>query len=97
MDATLIHHSKVINADGSIEEIIIWKLPEKTKNYSHGIKYRLYFGLANGSCLLRYDNEKFKGDHRHIREREEPYMFSTIEQLLLDFEAAVRKIKLGKL
>jgi hypothetical protein len=31
-----------------------------------------------------------KGDHRHIGEREEAYGFTTVEQLLADFERDVR-------
>jgi len=35
---------------------------------------------------VRYDNERGKGDHRHIGEKEEDYVFATIDQLLDDFE-----------
>jgi hypothetical protein len=38
------------------------------------------------ACVaLRYDNETGKGDHRHVREVEEPYVFSDAETLLADF------------
>lgn len=36
-------------------------------------------------CLVRYDNEAGKGDHRHYGDREEPYRFSSIECLLDEF------------
>ncbi len=39
---------------------------------------------------MRYDNERGKGDHRHLGEREEAYRFTTVEQLLADFERDVR-------
>ena len=32
------------------------------------IKYRLAL-VVDGLCVLRYDNETGKGDHRHIREK----------------------------
>ncbi len=35
--------------------------------------------------LVRYDNETGKGDHRHYGDREEPYGFLSVEQLLADF------------
>ena len=38
-------------------------------------------------CVLRYDNETGKGDHRHIGAQEEPYSFTSIEKLLEDFDA----------
>lgn len=41
--------------------------------------------------LVGYDNERGKGDHRHRREIEEPYRFTTIEQLMSDFLADVAK------
>jgi len=38
---------------------------------------------------VRYDNERGKGDHRRIGEREEQYVFGTLEQLLEDFRRDV--------
>jgi hypothetical protein len=40
-----------------------------------------------------YDNELGKGDHRHLSDREEPYRFSTPEQLIADFRADVKEWK----
>jgi hypothetical protein len=36
-------------------------------------------------CVLRYDNEAGKGDHRHLGAVETPYRFTTSSQLLADF------------
>jgi len=41
--------------------------------------------VVNGNCLLRYDNETGKGDHKHIGEDEIPYIFTTPKALLGDF------------
>ena len=41
--------------------------------------------------MLRYDNEREKGDHRHTQTSEEPYGFSTPDQLMADFEADVAR------
>lgn len=46
----------------------------------HKFKYRLHYGL-HGKTLVRYDNEKGKGDHRHYRGQEEPYVFTDVETL----------------
>lgn len=97
MKAALIHRNKRVWPDGSIEEVVIWKLPQATTEQPHGFKYRLYFGQADGTCLVRYDNEKAKGDHKHLKEQEEPYVFVSIEQLLEDFVADVRRAREGKL
>jgi len=72
-------------ADGAIREMVLWQLPEKTAEKPYGLKYRLYYGLADGSCLVRYDNETGKGDHRHRGDREEAYQFKDAEALVADF------------
>lgn len=38
-----------------------------------------------GRCVVRYDNELGKGDHRHIGEHELPYRFSVLTTLPNDF------------
>ena len=43
-----------------------------------------------GERTVGYDNEPGKGDHRHYAHREEPYTFTTPEQLIWDFLADVR-------
>lgn len=73
----------------AIVEIVLWKLPQSTPDRPHGFKYRLYYG-RHGVCLVRYDNETGKGDHRHVRGREMPYEFISVEQLRRDFEADVK-------
>ena len=88
--ATLLLREKVILADGAIVELVIWRLPRATADRPHGLKYRLYFGRA-GKGLVRYDNESGKGDHRHIKGREETYRFVSVARLRRDFEADVRK------
>ena len=50
----------------------------------NGIKYRLYSGV-NDECVVRYDNETGKGDHRHYGNREEPYSFESLDKLITDF------------
>ena len=88
--ATLLFHEKVVRADGAIIELTIWHLPRTTAERQHGLKYRLYFGRG-GKCLVRYDNESGKGDHRHIEGREEPYRFVSVTKLRRDFEADIEK------
>ncbi len=83
--ATLLARTKDVRSDGAIVEVVIWQLPEPLPGSSHSYKYRLYFGVE-GQSRVRYDNERGKGDHRHIGEREEAYRFITIDQLLDDFE-----------
>ena len=50
---------------------------------THGLKYSLFYGRP-GERLVGYDNERGRGDHRHLAGKEEPYSFSTPEQLIAD-------------
>lgn len=88
MKAQLIAQAKEVRDDGSIVEIIVWELAEPLPPCVHSFKYRLYFGRA-GDCFVRYDNERGKGDHRHVGNEESDYEFTTLEALLDDFESDV--------
>ncbi len=66
-------------------EMVVWSLPKATADRPHGLKYRLYCGRS-GRCLVRYDNETGKGDHRHYGEAEETYVFISLPALINDFK-----------
>jgi len=91
MRAKLIYHEKYIYADDAIREMVLWQLPEKNADEKHGVKYRLYYGQPDGTCVIRYDNETGKGDHRHVQGKEDPYQFRNVESLVADFLAAIEK------
>ena len=95
MVAVLIYRAKYIYPDGSIREMVLWKLPKKLSRSNHQFKYRLYYGSADGTCLVRYDNEQGKGDHRHVGSKEEIYQFSDVETLLRDFMKDIDKNRGG--
>jgi len=65
MRARLLFHEKHVLGDGSIVDMTISQLPNRDAERPHGLKYRLNCGDANGRCLVRYDNERGKGDHIH--------------------------------
>ncbi len=87
--ATLVIDRKENRTDGSILQAVVWLLPIPLKGSLHRYKYRLYYG-KEGECLVRYDNEQGKGDHRHIAGSEEPYQFVDIPTLLHDFRQSIR-------
>jgi Family of unknown function (DUF6516) len=92
--AELIYHDKAFLDDGFIVEMTIWRLPVKTAERPHALKYSLFFGRS-GERIVRYDNERGKGDHRHYRDREDIYRFTTIEALVEDFLADVANAQGG--
>jgi Family of unknown function (DUF6516) len=56
------------------------------------LKYCLFYGMS-GMRLVGYDNERGKGHHRHIEDRQERYVFKTVELLIADFFADVHGLR----
>lgn len=54
----------------------------------HPFKYRLVF-VRNGKRIVGYDNERGKGDHKHLHGQELLYAFADIDTLISDFLADV--------
>ena len=90
MKAMLLARAKEVRDDGSIVEVVIWELPEPVPPCLHKFKYRLFFGTTE-QARVRYDNERGKGDHRHVAGREEPYAFLSIDELLDNFERDIQE------
>jgi pyridoxal biosynthesis lyase PdxS len=91
MPADLIIDERHVFPDGaSFAHIRIWKVPKPVKGSRHDYKYSLAF-VVDGRCVLRYDNERGKGDHRHWQDDESSYAFISIEKLLADFRDDVMR------
>jgi hypothetical protein len=81
-------------APGIVVERTIWIVPAPLRGSSHFYKYRLAL-VAHDVCVMRYDNEAGKGDHRHLGNREFPYDFVDPDQLLVDFWEEVERWMIG--
>jgi Family of unknown function (DUF6516) len=92
MKATLLIDERHVLDAHAFVEIVVWRLPRAMRGSNHGFKYRLAL-VVDGLCVLRYDNEAGKGDHRHIRDKEEPYRFTDPERLLTDFWRSVEELR----
>ena len=79
----LIDERHVLDAR-AFAEIVVWRLQRPARGSVHPFKYRLAL-VVDGVCVLRYDNETGKGDHRHVQGSEEPYDFADPDKLLADF------------
>lgn len=90
MDAVLVRRTKVRLPGGYMLEIVVWILPSPVPGSSHRYKYRMFYGSADGR-VVGYDNERGKGDHKHVDGKEQVYEFSGLDQLLTDFQADVEK------
>lgn len=65
-------------------QMVVWKVPAPVPPSTHGFKYRLVY-VVDGERMVGYDNERGKGDHKHIRGRESRYRFVDVATLLDDF------------
>jgi hypothetical protein len=90
MKAELLMRERFILSSRAFVEIVIWKLSQPLPDSGHDFKYRLAY-VANQRCVLRFDNEAGKGDHKHLDEIEVPYIFSNLATLQADFWAEVNK------
>jgi uncharacterized protein (UPF0128 family) len=77
MKARLIRRIREAHRRGFIEGVI-WEVP------------RLAY-VAEGVRVVGYDNERGKGDHRHVRGRERPYAFVDVPTLIRDFLSDVKE------
>jgi hypothetical protein len=93
MAARLRYQEKYIYSDGAIRKMDLWQLPRKTSDRPHGLKYRLYYGLGDGTCLVRFNNESGKGDHKHVGGQEESYRYIDVETFVADFLAEIEKAR----
>jgi hypothetical protein len=84
MKAEPLFQERQVIAEDAFVELVVWKVPEPVSGSVHGFKYRLALVVA-GECVLRYDNEAGKGDHRHLGGEQSPYSFTSPARLLADF------------
>jgi hypothetical protein len=78
--------------DGSFLIIRVWRVVDPVPPSSHRFKYSFFYGRP-GVRLVLFDNERGKGDHKHIGEVETSYAFESIEKLTTDFMTEVRQIR----
>ena len=84
MKATEVVSERHELGDGVVAELVIWEVSPPVRGSTHGYKYRLAL-VASDVCVLRYDNEAGKGDHRHLGSRQLPYVFVDRWNLETDF------------
>ena len=92
MKADLLFRQRIGYDDGAIVEMLLWRVPLPVPPSAHNLKYSLFYGRP-GVREAGYDNERGKGDHRHLQGIETVYVFSTVEQLVSDFWTDVRSVR----
>ncbi len=90
MKAVELRRTRVVYSQAAFAELVVWQVMEPVVGSAHGFKYRLAY-IVCGECVLRYDNEAGKGDHRHYAGKERAYKFTTIDQLVADFQRDIAR------
>ena len=90
MKAVQLVSTRIAYSESAFAELVLWRLPNPLKGSAHKFKYRLAY-VVRGECVLRYDNEAGKGDHRHFGKREGGYAFTTPDQLIADFQKDIAR------
>ena len=88
MKAALIQSEKQLFEDGAIRQVRIWLVPEPVPPATHRFKYSLVY-VVQGVRVIGFDNERGKGDHRHLHGTETPYDFQGVAKLLADFRKLI--------
>jgi nitrate/nitrite-specific signal transduction histidine kinase len=90
MKAVELIFTRIVYSESAFAELILWHLPTPVEGSLHMFKYRLAY-VVSGKCVLRYDNESGKGDHRHYNGEESVYAFTTPEQVIADFQKDIAR------
>jgi hypothetical protein len=90
MKAVELVRTRIIYSETAFAEMVLWRIPRSIAGSSHEFKYRLAY-VVNSVCVIRYDNETGKGDHRHFGGKETAYNFTTPDQLIADFQRDITR------
>lgn len=84
MKVKLLLRERQSLTEAAFIEAVIWHVPRPVSGSDHDYKYSLVL-VAEGVCVLRYDNEAGKGDHKHVAGHEVTYRFIDLSTLQTDF------------
>ncbi|EHI3195839.1 hypothetical protein J9Z47_003559 [Salmonella enterica] len=92
MPAIELMNTRIQIDDDAFAVIRILQVSPPIKGSQHNYKYSLAY-IVNEVCVMRYDNERGKGDHKHIGGIESHVIFTTIENLIASFQADIELIR----
>lgn len=92
MSAVELMNRRIQIADNAFAIIRILQVDPSIEGSQHRYKYSLAY-IVDGVCVMRYDNERGKGDHKHIGDREFPVAFSSIQALIVSFQEDINHLR----
>ena len=90
MKAAELVRTRIAYSATSFAELVLWQVLKPVAGSTHAFKYRLAY-VVDGICVVRYDNEVGKGDHRHFDGKESAYTFKTPDKLIADFQRDIAR------
>lgn len=90
MKAVQLARNRIVYSETAFAELVLWQIPQPVSGSAHAFKCRLAYAVR-GECVLRYDNEAGKGDHRHVDGKESRYAFTSPDQLIADFQRDIAR------
>jgi len=90
MNAVELVRTRITYSEAAFAELVLWQVPKPVAGSTHRFKYRLAY-VVRDVCVLRYDNEVGKGDHRHYGDKESIYKLTTPDQLVADFQRDIAR------
>lgn len=90
MDATELLRTRIVFSETAFVELVLWRVPSPVRGSTHDYKYRLAY-VVEQVCVVRYDNEAGKGDHRHFGRMEYGYTFQSVDKLIADFQRDIER------
>lgn len=86
----MIARRRIVYTTSAFAELVVWRVPLPVLGSAHDFKYRLAY-VVDAVCVVRYDNEVGKGDHRHFGALESGYRFVSPEKLIVDFQKDIAR------
>ena len=90
MKAVEFVRTRLVFSETAFADLVLWQVPKPVAGSTHEFKYRLAY-VVDGVCVVRYDNEVGKGDHRHFNGKESAYSFETPDKLIADFKRDIAR------
>lgn len=92
MSAVELMNRRIQIADNAFATIRILQIDPALIGSEHLYKYSLAY-IVDGVCVMRYDNERDKDDHKHIGDREYPVTFTDIQHLIASFQEDINHLR----
>ena len=88
--ATLLTRQRIVRSTFSSAKLVLRQVPKPVAGSQHDYNYRLAY-VVSEVCVVRYDNEIGKGDHRHVGVLEADYKFVSPEKSIADFQKDIAR------